>query len=69
MLTLVDLKGLAGPKAMPTYAADGTATFTVPKDITNLKVNQQHVTVQGMEHPYQHTLFVRGQVAKGGKDF
>ena len=37
MLTLVDLKGLAGPKAMPTYA-DGTASFTFPIPLSNYKI-------------------------------
>ena len=63
MLNVVNLAGLAGPKAMPTYASDGTATFTVPKDVSDLKVRQQHATLQGMDHPYQHTLFVTGHTA------
>ena len=62
MLALINLG------AMPTYEPDGTATFTVPKDIVDLKVRQQHENLAGMEHPFQHTLFVNGQVA-GGNDF
>ena len=69
MLTLVNLKGWAGPKALPTFAPDGTATFTVPADVQNLKVRQQHETLQGMEHPFQHTLFVNGNLAAPGQDF
>ena len=38
MLNVVNLAGLANPKSMPTYGPDGTATFTIPKDASDVHV-------------------------------
>merc|ERR1712224_256361 len=49
----------AALKQMPHFSADGTTTFTIPKEAFNVDVKSNGMFLNGAAHPYQHTLYVR----------
>lgn len=47
---------------MPKFAADGTTTFVLPKEAKNVNIKQNSMYIPGAPHPWQHSLYVRGNM-------